>query len=66
LRRKKSPYPARGTEAGEQIVGPCEGEGCERILRRGDSFTVLLGDRLLCTECNLSGNSVKKEKTVGT
>lgn len=60
MKRKKSEYPHRGTEAGEKIAGPCEAIGCERILRRGDGFITLLGDRLICDQCNRKGFKVRE------
>lgn len=62
MSRKKSPYPSRGTPAGEMITGPCM--GCARILRRGDSFITLLGDILLCTPCNHAGVQPRERKEV--
>jgi hypothetical protein len=50
-RPKISPYPARGTEFGDQHVGPCTGADCGRELRRGDSFVVRLDGALLCIFC---------------
>lgn len=58
--KRKSPYPRRGTEAGDRIIGCCEAIGCGRELRRGDSFIALLGDRLICDACNRKGFKVKE------
>jgi hypothetical protein len=60
VKRKKSPYPSRGTVSGDQIVGPCEAIGCGQVLRRGDGFITLLGDRLICDPCNRKGFKVKE------
>jgi hypothetical protein len=59
--KKKSPYPHRGTEAGDKITGPCEAIGCGKILRRGDQFITLMGDRLICEGCRRSGFKVKEQ-----
>lgn len=64
MSKKKSPYPSRGTPAGEMTVGPCMGQGCATILRRGDSFITLLGDILLCTTCNHAGVLPRERKEV--
>lgn len=45
-------------------VGPCMGQGCATILRRGDSFITLLGDILLCTTCNHAGVLPRERKEV--
>jgi hypothetical protein len=53
-RTGKSPYPARGTEFGDQHVGPCAAPGCGRELRRGDSFVVRVDGALICIFCKES------------
>lgn len=50
-RSAKSAYPARGTEHGDQPVGPCAVPACGKELRRGDSFVVRLSGEILCTGC---------------
>lgn len=49
MARGKPPYPARGTEFGDQLVGDCA--DCRRELRRGDGFVVRLNGELLCVFC---------------
>lgn len=50
-KRHSSPYPHLGTPAGDQSIGPCQGEGCDRQLRRGDIFFCLADGRTLCIDC---------------
>jgi hypothetical protein len=54
-RRKPYPGPVRGTPIGDEIIGPCRGEGCGTTLHRGDEFIVLVGDLLLCGKCRRGG-----------
>lgn len=54
MTRWKSPYPALGTQLGDAAVGKCRGEGCGETVRRGERFTVLLGDVLVCEKCKLT------------
>lgn len=49
---KQSPYPRRGTPAGDQVVGDCQAMGCSKILQRGDHFVCLVGDVLVCRACH--------------
>lgn len=58
-RRKSYPGPVRGTPIGDEIIGPCRGEGCEATVHRGDAFIVLLGDIVLCGKCHETGAKVK-------
>lgn len=60
MSRKKSPYPHRGTPLGDQLVGRCEAMGCALELRRGDTFVTLVGDVLICGECNRNGFKLKE------
>ena len=48
---KRSPYPARGTAAGDALMGPCAGEGCDRQLYRGDIFFTPLSGGIHCVDC---------------
>jgi ribosomal protein S27AE len=58
--KRKSPYPKLGTVAGDQVIGACEAIGCGQVLRRGDQFITLLGDRLICGKCNANGFKIKE------
>ena len=61
MARKKSPYPSLGTPLGDVIVGNCRGEGCGAPVRRGERFTTLLGDVLVCETCNVSGAKIREK-----
>lgn len=50
-RRNASPYPHRGSPAGDTIVGTCDGEGCARELQRGDIFFINAVNQLFCIDC---------------
>lgn len=54
-RRKPYPGPVRGTPVGDEIIGPCRGEGCNVTLHRGDEFITLVGDVLICGKCRRDG-----------
>lgn len=45
-------YPRRGTPAGEQLVGTCDGGGCEAVLHRGDHFVITLAGQVFCELCH--------------
>lgn len=60
MSKKKSPYPHRGTPAGDERIGKCAAIGCGAELRRGDVFTVLVGDILICDTCNRDGFKIKE------
>ena len=63
-RRRKGqfPGPVRGTEAGDKIEGNCQGVDCGALVRRGDRFTTLIGDVLVCGRCHETSNRVKMPK----
>lgn len=48
---RRSPYPARGSTAGDMSVGGCHGDSCDRQLYRGDIFFTDATGRLLCVDC---------------
>lgn len=50
-KRRKDPYPRQGTPEGDALIGPCDGAGCERTLKRYDIFFCLLSGRTLCLDC---------------
>ena len=50
-RRSKSPYPQAGTPSGDAVIGPCNGEGCDRILKRHDIFFCMADGKTLCLDC---------------
>jgi hypothetical protein len=62
-RSVKSPYPRRGTQDGDAVAGPCRADGCEKLLRRGDQFAVLVGDILVCRPCLENPDLKIREKT---
>lgn len=45
-RKRHNPYPARGTPAGDAVVGTCS--HCGETLHRGDIFFTPLTGKLLC------------------
>jgi len=57
-RRRAYPGPVRGTPIGDEVVGPCQGEGCGAILHRGDEFITLIGGVLVCGKCRRDGAKV--------
>lgn len=54
-RRSKSSrhkaYPHRGTPAGDQTLGTCDGKDCGREVKRGDPFVVTANGLLACRPC---------------
>jgi hypothetical protein len=49
--KPRSPYPHRGSPAGDAVIGTCDGAGCERTLHRGDIFFTMLDSHLYCIDC---------------
>lgn len=44
-------YPRRGTLAGDQTIGTCDGVGCDVPLHRGDLFVITLAGQVFCGLC---------------
>lgn len=60
MSRKRSPYPQRGTDSGDEIIGSCY--SCNTPQRRGDPFIVKLGGKVQCHQC-YRGDSAEKARS---